>query len=474
MCFHPAVVSLLAEIVTLDNIATNALARFDRAHARPDERLRITSVENNAVIPNNLQHLIVEWEAPEDYSTAFLIELKSNSRTLEVLLRKRMRWQTDDDELAAFRNDRELTLTVYRLNRGETTKSSPVRVVISECSLRDRILYREVPIYFIPGAPVSIEQLFLCQTAPLRLLRVEQACVGCHAYSGDSVIFNCVEKRTRKAVTLQRNGGGFRTGGRDFGSFSFVALSPNGRYAAVVKSAQGKLTTRHDIIEPFDLVYKSADVYIYDFETDSIAPLPGASDPRFNEDMPAFSPDGSHVIFSRYQSLRRGFNDFIIESMDLYQVPFNGGKGGVATPVPNASANHLYQYFARYSPNGKWISFCRANGQRGIFARKESDIYLLSLHDHAVRKLSLNCEHSMDSWHDWSSDSRWLVFSSKRNNDNLTALYLSHMDDNGRSHPPIKISHSSVGKMNTPLFAPASLNLETSANISDYIYRCLK
>ena len=460
-------------IVALDNISTNSVTRFDRAGAVIDERLRITSVEDNAVIPKNHLYPIVEWESPEDYSTAFLVELRSSKRTLEILLRKGLRWQPEGEQFAGFLNDREVVVTVYRLSHGKTSKSRSVRLVVSERAVTDRIVFRAVPLYFIPGEPVAVKLLFLHQRQAELLLHVQGACVGCHAYADGTAIFNSAKKKTRMAVTVHREDRVYRLNRHLFKEFSFVALSPDGKHAAVVKQTTGKLVTRKDSGDPFDLVYKTGDIYIYSFATDTVAALPGASDPQFVEDMPWFSPDGTKILFSRYKTVEKKKNKvYVVESMDFYEVPFNGGKGGTPVPIPGASANGMYQYFARYTPNGKWISFCRANASKGAFVRKDSDIHLLSLNDHAVTKLSLNKDTVMDSWHDWSSDSHWLIFSSRRDKNQLTALYMSYVDDNGKDHPPIKIADEPERKTNTPLFAPATLNLETAGNITDYVYGC--
>jgi Flp pilus assembly protein TadD len=42
----------------------------------------------------------------------------------------------------------------------------------------------------------------------------------------------------------------------------------------------------------------------------------------------------------------------------------------------------------------------------------------------------------MNSWHSWSSNGRWLVFSSKANTP-YTQLFLTHIDENGDSTPPV-------------------------------------
>lgn len=198
-CFL-AVASAFTEsrVVAIDNISPNALARFNRTAAVVDERLRITSIENNAVIPKNHRYPIVEWESPEDCSTAFLVELKSGKRTLEVLLRRGSRWQPDSDEFAKLLSDGEMMITIYRLNRGLTSKSRPVRLVVSERTLTDRVVYRVVPLYFNPGEPVAIKLLSLEQRQPELLLKVQRACVGCHAYASVAAVFNCVQKRPAK------------------------------------------------------------------------------------------------------------------------------------------------------------------------------------------------------------------------------------------------------------------------------------
>ena len=42
----------------------------------------------------------------------------------------------------------------------------------------------------------------------------------------------------------------------------------------------------------------------------------------------------------------------------------------------------------------------------------------------------------MNSWHSWSSNGRWLVFSSKANTP-YTQLFLTHIDEDGESTPPV-------------------------------------
>ena len=46
-----------------------------------------------------------------------------------------------------------------------------------------------------------------------------------------------------------------------------------------------------------------------------------------------------------------------------------------------------------------------------------------------------NSEES-DSYHSWSSNSRWMVFSSRRLDGLYTRLYMTYIDESGKAHKP--------------------------------------
>jgi hypothetical protein len=64
-----------------------------------------------------------------------------------------------------------------------------------------------------------------------------------------------------------------------------------------------------------------------------------------------------------------------------------------------------------------------------------SDLYLMDLSTGKYRRLDINSEYS-ESWHSWSSNSRWIVFSSRRQGGALTRTYISYVDETGRVHKP--------------------------------------
>jgi hypothetical protein len=91
----------------------------------------------------------------------------------------------------------------------------------------------------------------------------------------------------------------------------------------------------------------------------------------------------------------------------------------------------------RASPDGRYLLFCMsAYGGFPVY-RPDSDLYLLDLRSRGGKQRRLACNSAAsESWHCWSSNSRWIVFSSKRDNGWLARPYFSYIDAQGGSSKP--------------------------------------
>ncbi|MBM3837502.1 MAG: hypothetical protein FJ398_05995 [Verrucomicrobia bacterium] len=59
----------------------------------------------------------------------------------------------------------------------------------------------------------------------------------------------------------------------------------------------------------------------------------------------------------------------------------------------------------------------------------------MGLASRKYRRLDINSDQA-DSWHSWSSNSRWIVFSSKRRDGLFARPYFSYVDERGTFHKP--------------------------------------
>jgi hypothetical protein len=94
----------------------------------------------------------------------------------------------------------------------------------------------------------------------------------------------------------------------------------------------------------------------------------------------------------------------------------------------------------RISPDGHWLLFCMCYGSFPAFQRS-SDLYIIDLKagqetgQYKYRRLDINSDQS-ESWHSWSSNSRWIAFSSKRRDGVFTRSYFSYVDRTGKAYKP--------------------------------------
>ena len=373
---------------------------------------------------------------------------------------------------------------------GEALSAATVRIQTSIHPVVDSIFYREVPLPFIEavqdpsrirwrfGSVDSIEQ-------PPVVLEDLPVCGNCHSFSGDGGVLGLdVDYGNDKggyavlpvAEQMVLNDEKIITWSdyrRDDGEGTFGLLSqvsPDGRYViSTVKDRAVFVATPG--IEFSQLFFPIKGILVvYDTETGTYMPLPGADDPGYVQSNPTWSPDGKHIVFARTRVYEKesianatsilldehDVPEFIEDKepfkFDLYRVPFNGGRGGKAEPIEGASHNGMSNFFAKFSPDGKWIVFTKAENY--MLLMPDSELYIIPAEGGEARRLRANTPR-MNSWHSFSSNGKWLVFSSKANTP-YTQLFLTHIDDDGRSTPPVVLDRftGTYGAANIPEFVP--------------------
>ena len=93
----------------------------------------------------------------------------------------------------------------------------------------------------------------------------------------------------------------------------------------------------------------------------------------------------------------------------------------------------------RVSPDGKYILFSQA--EFGCFHvwHADADIYMMDLKTKDVQKLdAVNSERS-ESYPTWSSNGRWIMVDSRRDDGNYTRPYIAYFDKKGRCHKAFEV-----------------------------------
>jgi Flp pilus assembly protein TadD len=261
--------------------------------------------------------------------------------------------------------------------------------------------------------------------------------------------------------------------------FGFMSqVSPDGQYVVTsieVPGTRGQRVTDRIYQGLYDfwgfgqVFYPTRGILAwYSRESQKLQPLPGADDPEYVQTCAFWSPDQSFVVFCRArgrdpytpgQPAARFANDPNETQIqyDLYRVPFNGGKGGKAERIVGASENGMSNNFPKVSPDGKWIVYVQ--NKNGLLMRPDSKLYIVPSTGGEARPLRSNLK-TMNSWHSFSPNGRWLVFSSKTPTP-YTRLYLTHIDADGNSSPAIPIEDATAA--NRAVNIPEFLNVGPGA-----------
>ena len=123
----------------------------------------------------------------------------------------------------------------------------------------------------------------------------------------------------------------------------------------------------------------------------------------------------------------------------LCRIAFDAEKGVFGETVDtllNGPATDKSYVLARPSYDGRWLMYCASSRGNFPVSQNDADLWLMDLKTGESRELKeLNTPQS-ESYHNWSENSRWFVFSSKREDGMYTKLYLATIDEQGRVSKP--------------------------------------
>ena len=265
-------------------------------------------------------------------------------------------------------------------------------------------------------------------------------CAHCHAFANnapDKMLIG-IRSTSFPSATLFVHDGKIDKIGSKFG---YTAWHPSGKIAAYSMNDVKQFfhTARTEIHDVVDL--DSAIVY-YDVDKSHTRTTPAISNKQRLETYPAWTPDGKSLYFSSAPLLwtdketvpPRQYKEVRYDLMRIgYDI--NTDSWGTLETVLSAEETGLSILLPRVSPDGRFLLFCMS--EYGCFPiyQPSSDLYLMDLQTGKYQKPPINSDYA-EAWHSWSSNSRWIVFSSKRQAGLFTRPYISYVDGHGTAHKP--------------------------------------
>ena len=266
------------------------------------------------------------------------------------------------------------------------------------------------------------------------------ACLNCHSFVGNdpNTMSIALRSTTYGSHTLLARGGAVEKIGAKWG---YTAWHPSGRVAVY---SVNKVTQFFHAggMEVRDVVDLDSALVCYRVESRKGESPEELADKDRLETYPTWSPDGNYLYFCSAPVLWKDRNTVPPENYDkakydLRRVSYDAAANqwGKAETVLSAAETGQSILLPRISPDGRFLLFCMCRyGCFPVF-QPSSDLYLMDLTAAGKQysKLAVNSEFS-ESWHSWSSNSRWIAFSSKRQDGLFTRTYLSYVDSAGTAH----------------------------------------
>lgn len=265
-----------------------------------------------------------------------------------------------------------------------------------------------------------------------------EGCVNCHSFNRGNPADMSLHIRGPHGATLLRQNDGPLTAyntktDQTLGLCVYPYWHPSGRYIAYSTNATSQLfhNAHHNRIEVFDT---ASDLQVYDVEKNELLLSPLLKQDSIYETFPVFSPDGRSLYFCAARALPEGSLQLDSIHYNLCRIDFDpatGTFGDHIDTIIDAEAQHQSLSFPRPSYDGRFLCYTLSDfGQFSIW-HHEADLWLLDLATGESRPMDGANSDDTESFHNWSTNSRWLVVSSRRDDGLFTRPYFCHVDAKG-------------------------------------------
>lgn len=351
-----------------------------------------------------------------------------------------------------------ITVDVYARKADQWTHYKPFSIYVSPDSIDSYLSYRLIFPSFISYEALTINQRCLenydesvIYDNILCSFEKDGQCINCHhyqQYNPDRMQFHA---RQNLGGTLIAYDGKMRKINMKNDSILSAGVYPawhpwlNLIVYSTNKTAQNFHTTDHNKIEVFD---SASDLIAYDVERNEVTNL--ENDTTELEVFPCWAPDGKTLYycsahFEKKDTARTAGSEVSRRwkevKYNIYRKSFDPETMtfGERELVFDAAAQDRSATLPRVSPDGRWLIFTM--GQYGVFHiwHHDADLWVMDLKTQTARPLKEINSQDTESYHSWSSNGRWLVFSSRRDDGEYTRPFFAHVDRNGRWSKPFEL-----------------------------------
>ena len=261
--------------------------------------------------------------------------------------------------------------------------------------------------------------------------QLENRCMNCHTYANQDPQLSMMYVRGPGGGAILNSNGELQK--LNIPGSVYFGFSPTGRY--ITYSTQKIIPAFHSLASKRLEVYDAAsNVFVADMQEHRVISSPLLSDSLKFETFPTFSPDGKYIYYCAADtvSLPRDIKNL---QYSLVRIPFDETTGTIGTQVDTLFSQRSVCH-PRISPDGRYLLYTVADYGTFPIWHPEADLQMINLQTGAIDSLSIVNSEKSDTYHSWSSNSRWFVFASKRDDGLYGKPYFCYVDSHGKAHKP--------------------------------------
>ncbi|MEA2077960.1 MAG: cytochrome C biosynthesis protein [Candidatus Marinimicrobia bacterium] len=250
---------------------------------------------------------------------------------------------------------------------------------------------------------------------------LDNSCVNCHHVSSNNAENFMFHARTGQA------GGTYIAQGDEirklapriydlYKGVGYASWHPNGAYIVFSANSVNGRDVNQSSIHLINGADSKSDLVVYDIENNVFYTDSSVFNSQYWESYPSWSSDGKSIYFCRANVLNaKNHNDLTKIQYNLMKIEFNIDTHQWSKPETIIDAVSLDRSiaFPRISPDGRYLMFTLYDfGVFSIF-RNISDLAIYDIKEKRSYLLNSVNTRETESYHSWSSNGKWVVYSSK-------------------------------------------------------------
>jgi Tol biopolymer transport system component len=352
--------------------------------------------------------------------------------------------------------NKSLLVTIFtRDKNGKWSRFAPIENHIAPEEIDSHLVYRLMKPLYQYWDKLGIYQRDLTgfDVCPIVLNTVlGKNCVNCHYFQNhnpDRMMFHMRAGAVGTSMILAYDGEVHKidTSTSFNHATSYRSWHPNGQIIAFAFNTVKQVF--HAVGKNLDVYDRASDLLLYNIKTDTVTSSPKISSPERMETYPEWSADGRYLYFCSSPALEAfDENEHPLKKIryDLMRISYDvqTDTWGDVEPVVLASKSGKSVAHPKVSPDGRYILFCMSEYSYFPLYMPDSDLYLLDTETMEFHKPDKINSDRAESYHCFSSNGRWVVFSSKRRDGQSTHPYFSYFDTDGNFSKPFLLPQKDV------------------------------